>query len=164
MRFLVSSRSVTSTKMSTIGLAGSPGTAVLPKCSILRISSGGRHDLRCARSASNISGQRGSYGSIATSSLTARATFCSSVSIAFSTRLMPVNKKQSLAKAHLSAYGGKNAKVKAAWRTWPPPARSHSLPANLLLLRGRRQLLFEFVGHGLDLGHDQHHLFLADCH
>src|SRR5262245_61556347 len=85
MRSRVAVRSVTSTRMSTIGFAASPGTAVLPKCSTRRTRSFGRQDKRCSFSRRNISGHRGSYGTMAISSRTTRRMRSSSVSIAHRT-------------------------------------------------------------------------------
>jgi hypothetical protein len=65
--------------MSTIGFAASPGTAVLPKCSMRRIKSFGRHANRWVFSSRNISGHAGSYGAIATSSWTRRRTRSSGI-------------------------------------------------------------------------------------
>ena len=60
---------VTASRISMIGLAARPGTAVLPKCSIPMISPGSSVALNRSASTANIVCQRGSYGTISTSSI-----------------------------------------------------------------------------------------------
>src|SRR6266540_7435063 len=60
------SRFSTAAMMSMTGLAGMPGMAVLPTCSIGPVSHGARTTCNSARSVSNFDGQSGSYTTIST--------------------------------------------------------------------------------------------------